>query len=60
MSREETIQLLDLLGQYVVECESKQKEYRDIETKQELAVQIMITNHTKYANEIIEVLCFDL
>ena len=60
MSREETIQLMDLLTLYIDDCEKEQKRYGECETKQELAKQIMISNHIMVAGQIKEVLCFNL
>ena len=58
MSREEIVQLLNLLNLYEKECEAEQKTYMECESKQELATQIMIAEHIKVVKEIKEVLCF--
>lgn len=60
MSREEIIQLIELLTLYVDDCKKHQKSYGECENKNELASQVMIGNHIKVAEEIKEVLCFDL
>lgn len=60
MSREETIQLMELLTLYIDECKKKQKRYDECVTKLELAAQIMISDHIKVSEEIKSVLCFDL
>lgn len=60
MSREEIIQFMELLTVYVDDCKSHQKTYGECENKSELATQIMIANHIKVAEEIKEVLCFEL
>lgn len=60
MSREENIQLMELLTLYVDDCKKHQKTYGECETKSELATQVMIGNHIKVAEEIKEVLCFNL
>ena len=60
MSRDEIIQLMDLLNLYEVECMKEQKAYMDCESKQELATQIMIAEHIKVVKEINGVLCFKL
>ena len=60
MSRKETIQLMDLLTLYVNDCKKQQKRYGECETKQELATQIMISDHIRVAEQIKEVLCFEL
>ena len=60
MSREETIQLMELLTLYVDDCKKHQKTYGECKDKFELATQIMIGNHIKVAEEIKEVLCFKL
>ena len=60
MSREEIIQLMDLLTLYIDECKSEQKRYGECETKSELATQWMISNHINVAEQIKEVLCYKL
>ena len=60
MSREEIIQLMELLTLYEDNCKAEQKSYGECENKNELASQIMIANHIKVVNEIKEVLCFEL
>ena len=60
MDREEKIQLIELLTLYIDKCKAEQKTYQECENKWELASQIMIGEHIKVAEEIKEVLCFDL
>lgn len=60
MSREEIIQLMELLDLYVKEHKVEQKSFAECENKQELATQIMIASHMKAIDEIRQVLCFEL
>ena len=60
MSTEDNIKLMELLQEYIKECESERKQPYEIETKEQLATQIMIADHIKVSREIIEVLCYKL
>ena len=60
MSREEVINLMELLQLYIKETEAERKQPYEIETKEQLATQIMIAEHIKVSREIIEVLCYKL
>ena len=60
MGREDTIKLIELLTLYIDDCKRHQKICNEYETIQELATQIMISDHIRVAKQIQEVLCFKL
>ena len=60
MGREDTIKLIELLTLYIDDCKKHQKTCNEYETINELATQIMISDHIRVAKQIQEVLCFKL
>ena len=61
MSREEKIQLHELLGKYIdeIQPEIAKKEIISVKDKNELLALITMQNHVKVATEIREVLVYD-
>lgn len=61
MSREEKIQLHELLGKYIDEIEVEERNRRNPypDTKNDFAVLIIIQNQIKVANEIRDMLVYD-
>ena len=60
MSRDEIIQLMDLLTLYIDDCKQNQKDIVDCETMMDFSTQVMISNHIYVAGQIKEVLCYKL
>ena len=60
MSREEIIQLMDLLTLYIDECKAERKPIGQCKTRNEFATQLMISDHIRISEQIKEVLCFKL
>lgn len=61
MSREEKMQLHELLGKYIDELELEERNKRNPypKTKNDFAILVTIQNHIKIANEIRETLVYD-
>lgn len=59
MTREEKINLYELLNMYKEELETDSKQYSECKTKFDFAVQTMISNHKKTIEEIMNILVFD-
>lgn len=60
MSRDELIQLMELLDMYREETEEALYKEHEIDTKEKLAAQIIMQNHIKVIGEIREMICYEL
>ena len=58
MATEDKIKFMDCLGEYIQECEEELKLIKNTETKRDLALSVMCSNHIKVCKEILEVLSF--
>ena len=59
MSRDELIQLMDLLTKYQEQINSEIYDMGTIDTKQKFATQILIQNHIKTIDEIKDAILFE-
>lgn len=60
MSREDLIQLMDLLTEYSeTYCKPVIKQYSDIKDKSDFAVVLMASDHKRVIEQIKEIICLD-